>query len=705
MQATESPQAAARRLSTKLLDQGYRPEGLYAWKNERDETLFWRIRLKNPISKEKWIRPMYLNGMGFVLGEPKIDGKKPLYRARDLLKNATETIWIVEGEPKVEALSNLGVSTTTSGAADSAHSVDWSSLTGKSVIIWPDNDDAGARYANQVDRILSALGCIVRTVDIGKLNLPPKGDCIDWIKSNPLVTRDEIQKLPLIGVISGEAEPIQTVSEKFWDSPILFDNCETPLISSSLLPEIFGVFAAELAEATETPEALSVMTILGVLSSIFAKRFVVSPKEGWREHLNLYALVALPPANNKSLVLNKCIAPLIDWEKSEEKRLLPELMRAKSERKNQEKRIEALRGQAAKLKNDIDRGVLEREIIALEASLLEPKSLPRLFINDATPEALTSEVCEQSGRLAIFSDEGGIVEVISGLYTSGNSNVDILLKGIDGGDVRVKRQTKSYNLNPIITIVLTVQPVVIERMASKKAFFGNGMLERFLYVIPKSNLGYRTHDKAALSDWSIERYHEKVTGFLNLEHTEQSQVLELSQEAFKAWKAFQNKVEVELRQEGKLISCLGWGGKICGFTLRIAGVLHLAEFGSTNLTIQYDTMRAALTLATALIDHAIAAFGVMRADPVTKLAHYIFDWIIRQHKVSFTQSEITTALKNKSVDGDMRDKVLTQLIDRAIIGKPEKLLTKKPTTVYKVNPILFDNAFSQLPNLEGKREN
>jgi replicative DNA helicase len=82
--------------------------------------------------------------------------------------------------------------------------------------------------------------------------------------------------------------------------PIPFDEIETPDIPASLLPDVFGEFAKALAQATETPEALSVMTVLGVLSTCLAKRFCVSPKEGWQEPVNIYTLIALPPANHKS---------------------------------------------------------------------------------------------------------------------------------------------------------------------------------------------------------------------------------------------------------------------------------------------------------------------------------------------------------------------------------------------------------------------
>ncbi len=66
-----------------------------------------------------------------------------------------------------------------------------------------------------------------------------------------------------------------------WDAPILFDELETPEISADLLPGILGGFAAALSHATETPEALSVMTILGVISAAITKKNLsCRPKKG-----------------------------------------------------------------------------------------------------------------------------------------------------------------------------------------------------------------------------------------------------------------------------------------------------------------------------------------------------------------------------------------------------------------------------------------
>lgn len=120
------------------------------------------------------------------------------------------------------------------------------------------------------------------------------------------------------------------------------------------------------------------------------------------------------------------------------------------------------------------------------------------------------------------------------------------------------------------------------------------MMERFLYVLPKSKLGFRTHNKSPVSEAITYLYNEKIRSFLNIsstiKDTSNSIVLSLSPDAYQNWHTFQRRIEVELRPNGKLSGCLGWGGKVCGYALRLAGLLHIAEYSSNEIQIS-DAMR------------------------------------------------------------------------------------------------------------------
>ncbi len=480
-----------------------------------------------------------------------------------------------------------------------------------------------------------------------------------------------------------------------WDNPILFDEIETPELPANLLPQPFNEFATALANATETPEALAVMIILGVIAIAATKRFKVSPKEGWLEPVNIYTLIALPPANHKSLVLKNCMQPLIEWEQEQATLYADEIKRQNSERKTQEQLIDSLRKKISKEKNNAARQKLMDEINEMEVNLSTPSALPVLFANDTTTEALASHTFEQGGRFAIFSDEGGITETLAGLYSNGHANVDILLKGIDGGDLRVYRKDRHFHLNPFLTIVLTVQPSIIQKIATKNAFNGNGLLERFLYVLPKSKLGYRTHDKPAVPASLQIRFNQKIKALLNINalqenNIEQARLLNLSPHAFKIWHEFQTNIESKLRPNGELALCQGWGGKLAGFTLRLAALLHIAEHAEQQLIISESVMHSAVTLANLLIQHAIAAYSLMGIDQPTEDAKEIFQWIQTQAKASLTQSELSYAMRNRKLGkGERLTKAVQILMERNLI-KAERLATRKPTTLFHVHPEIIE---------------
>jgi hypothetical protein len=488
------------------------------------------------------------------------------------------------------------------------------------------------------------------------------------------------------------------VSQSDWEEPILFTEYATPEIPAWLLPGEFGAFATALAIATETPEAMSVFAVLGTLSAAVAKRFAISPHQGWTEPLNIYTLVALPPANNKSLVLNRCTMPLRDWEIAQAICLEPELAKQKSERRNQEKLIESMRAKAVRAKNPAERVCLFNEINELEAKLPQPKSMPQLFANDATPEALAQNVHEQGGRFAIISDEGGITETLSGLYTGGTANVDLILKGIDGGDLRVRRKDRSYDLKPFLTFILIVQPRIIQSMGERQAFRGNGMLERFIYVLPASKLGYRTLNTAPVPMDVQVAYGQSMRRLLDIQPIvdergqEQPQILTLAPDAASLFTQLRHKVEADLRPGGQLHGCLGWGGKLAGYSLRLAGLMHVAEHGERIRIVSAGTMERAVYLALLLIDHARAAFNLMGVDPAIEDAKAVLDWIRARGKSTFQKTECLKALHGRFTKAPRLADALKVLADRNIVSGPESLLTtpgKRPTTFFRVNPMVL----------------
>lgn len=104
-------------------------------------------------------------------------GTRPLYALPTLL--SADIVFVVEGEKCADALHKFGfVATTSAGGASAAKQSNWAPLVGKTVMILPDNDDPGRRYAKHVTGILTKLNpaAVVKVVRLP--GLPDKGDKI-----------------------------------------------------------------------------------------------------------------------------------------------------------------------------------------------------------------------------------------------------------------------------------------------------------------------------------------------------------------------------------------------------------------------------------------------------------------------------------------------------------------------------------------------
>jgi uncharacterized protein (DUF927 family) len=109
---------------------------------------------------EKEFRPITLwrNAAGVMRWEQKaLPTPRPLYNLPDLTLKATAPVLIVEGEKAADAalwlFPNHAVTTTMNGA-QSPHNSDLTPLFGRTIFIWPDNDDAGIAYAENITALI-----------------------------------------------------------------------------------------------------------------------------------------------------------------------------------------------------------------------------------------------------------------------------------------------------------------------------------------------------------------------------------------------------------------------------------------------------------------------------------------------------------------------------------------------------------------------
>lgn len=132
---------------------------------------------------------------------------RPLYRLPELAGNAT--ILVCEGEKAADAAGKLFpemVATTSMHGAASPSKTDWSPVAGRSVVIWPDADDAGRRYAEDVVVLAEMAGVAdVRIVDVPASF--PKG----WDLADPLPDGWSVEDL--LALLRSEIVENDTVEE------------------------------------------------------------------------------------------------------------------------------------------------------------------------------------------------------------------------------------------------------------------------------------------------------------------------------------------------------------------------------------------------------------------------------------------------------------------------------------------------------------
>jgi putative DNA primase/helicase len=128
----------------------------------------------------KVIRPLSLVDGRWHIAAMKQPG--PLYRLPEIA--AFRQIYIVEGEKAADAAARIGLlATTSSGGGNAASKTDWSPLAGKEIVILPDNDSPGRKYAEEVCRELSRLSPPPSIKVVRLPGLPPGGDIFEFIAS------------------------------------------------------------------------------------------------------------------------------------------------------------------------------------------------------------------------------------------------------------------------------------------------------------------------------------------------------------------------------------------------------------------------------------------------------------------------------------------------------------------------------------------
>jgi uncharacterized protein DUF3987 len=395
---------------------------------------------------------------------------RPLYRLTYL--HDADQVFVAEGEKAADALAELElVATTCAGGCKAANQADWTPLAGKSVVIFPDNDEPGRGYAEDVAEILRGLTPrpTVRFIDPGPagLALPATGDAVEYI---------EQLRADSLDAASIRADLERRVAD------LRVDDCEAPTrpepvppyrpFPVDVLPDAVAGYVKAGADGIDCDPVLVAVPLLTAIAAAIGTSRKLDVNGKWDEYPILWTCVVAESGGSKTPARNWALAPV---EKLE--------MRAA-------KGNEAAADEYARSMLDYKRALRQWEQDKGGEMPMpeEPEALPVLeyVLDDTTIEALAGVLRDNPRGVLVAPDELAQWFKSHDQYKSrGGADRAKWLKLNSAGLLKVNRKGDGVTIvaNAAASITGGIQPGVLRDTLGKKEK-ESGLAARFLFALP-----------------------------------------------------------------------------------------------------------------------------------------------------------------------------------------------------------------------------
>jgi hypothetical protein len=541
------------------------------------------LRWDRPDGKKE-IRPLSLHADGWRLehmAEPR-----PLYMAHVVGQARGSALCVVEGEKCVLALSGgLGLlATTSSGGSNAASKSDWSPLAGREVVILPDADEAGRKYADEVAEILLRLDppATVRVVELD--GLEPGADVADLYEA----CRDEEELKALrekIERLAGQAEPLRPkAATPATSSPI---EAWRPFPTRAM-PKAVSTLIEEAARAIGCDEAFVSLPLLAVLGSAIGTTRRVELKPGWSALPIVWPVTVAESGSQKSPAADVSLDHVREREDRLNEEHVAERLAYEVEVEDYEKARSTWR-QAKK--SDDPPPTRPREPIQR-----------RVLVEDATIEALVSALADNARGLLVATDEfNGLLGSMGRYNGSPTADESLYLKAYNGRSHNVSRRTgRSVHIRQAaVWLTGTIQPGVLRRALGIERR-ESGLLARLLLAQPPRRPKKWTTDSIG---WTTrEDFVRVLDNLYGLEHElkngrPESRVVRLSHAAETLFVGFFAEHDREaIQYSGDLAAAWSKLEETAGRLALIVHETRLAAGETTADEIDADSMAAAIEL-------------------------------------------------------------------------------------------------------------
>ena len=470
-----------------------------------------------------------------------------------------------------------------------------------------------------------------------------------------------------------------------WEQPEPFEKeVQYQAFPVNSLPKTLSDYLKAVCDFVQVDSSMVALPMLSVLSLCLQGKAVVSyPANAHTESINIYTLTIAQPGERKSGVYKALIKPVTEYQQQYNILHQKEIERYKSKRKFLEHQK-----QAAMNKTSFERV----EQLTDELCELKPVHEMRLICSDTTPEALAAEMDKQNGCMAVMDDEGSVFDVISGLYTNGQGNINLFLKAYDGSSHTIFRRNNdtAITLNaPYLTIGIMTQPQQLLKTMNNPQFMGRGLMQRFLFAFPIGKAGNQNFTSKDISYNIQQAYDELITRLLRIPKADKPVKLTHDKESYNILHDYYDMLQCKMRSGGifENNTLKEYASKHFGKVLKIAGLLHLCEH-TADEPINGDTAINAVQIGLWAENMALKAFdGGAGDDETTKNAKYILRRIKERQYNEITLREIKRNCKGIH-DKEAFNEAINLLEDMYYL-KCETIRNTigQPSTICYINPL------------------
>ncbi len=686
---------------------GWQLEVLHPYLDANMNPLHWIIKARLS-DGSKFMRPMKRDGHRFVLRKPSYGrGKAPLYRLNELHgADKSQPVYVVEGEGCADAMKALGFFATTSGNANSADGADWSPLAWRDVCIWPDNDKAGADYADAVKAQLLPIGCRVKVLAVDGLGLEPKGDVVDWLAAHPGATMADVEALPWqdqpcpAGEDAIEPPPDDDDGEGGqWpelDPQPLAAKVEPEPYPLDALPYAIRAAVEEVAGFVKAPVPLVASSALAALSLAIQAHADVKRADKLYGPVGLFLLTIADSGERKSTCDGFFTRAIRDYEEGQAEAAKPALKDYKAEIEAWEAKRGGVKEKIRQLAKDgKPTADMESALHDLEYHKPEPPMIPRLLYTDATPEALAYGLAKQWPSGGVVSAEAGIVFGSHGMgKDSVMRNLGLLNQLWDGTSLTIdRRSTESFTVRGArLTVALQVQEPTLREFFDRSGTLarGSGFLARFLVAWPESTQGQRPFTDPPANWPHLAAFHRRITEILDQpapideEGAPTPPMLSLAPDAKAAWVEYHDAIESELASGGELYDVRDVASKSADNAARLAALFQIFE--GAGGAIGLEAFEGASRIAAWHLNEARRFFGELALPPELADAARLDSWLIERCKRERTHLVPTREAQRLGPIRD-KEKMTTALRELEELDRVRVVQEGRRKTI-EVNPAL-----------------